>query len=58
MDLYYYYDPILMLQHMLRHEGYQSRSDKLALKAAGRPLADKEAGRTRGASRSARLERY
>jgi uncharacterized damage-inducible protein DinB len=43
MDLHYDH-PILMLQHMLWHEGYHHGQIKLALKAAGRPLSDKEAG--------------
>jgi uncharacterized damage-inducible protein DinB len=43
MDLHYDH-PILLLQHMLWHEGYHHGQMKLALKAAGRPMADKEAG--------------
>jgi uncharacterized damage-inducible protein DinB len=43
MDLHYDH-PILMLQHMIWHEGYHHGQIKLALKRAGRPLTDKEAG--------------
>lgn len=43
MDLHYDH-PILMLQHMVWHEGYHHGQIKLALKAAGRPLTDEEAG--------------
>jgi uncharacterized damage-inducible protein DinB len=43
MDLHYDH-PILLLQHMLWHEGYHHGQIKLALKAAGRPLTNKEAG--------------
>jgi uncharacterized damage-inducible protein DinB len=43
MDLHYDH-PILLLQHMLWHEGYHHGQMKLALKVAGRPLADEEAG--------------
>ena len=43
MDLHYDH-PILLLQHMLWHEGYHHGQIKLALKATGRPLTDKEAG--------------
>jgi uncharacterized damage-inducible protein DinB len=43
MDLHYDH-PILLLQHMLWHEGYHHGQIKLALKAAGRPIADAEAG--------------
>ncbi len=43
MDLHYDH-PILLLQHMLWHEGYHHGQIKLALKLAGRPLTDKEAG--------------
>ncbi len=41
----HYDHPILMLQHLIWHEGYHHGQIKLALKLAGRPLADKEAGR-------------
>ena len=43
MDLHYDH-PVLLLQHMLWHEGYHHGQIKLALKASGRPLADAEAG--------------
>jgi uncharacterized damage-inducible protein DinB len=43
MDLHYDH-PILLLQHMLWHEGYHHGQIKLALKLAGRPLADEAAG--------------
>lgn len=43
MDLHYDH-PILLLQHMLWHEGYHHGQMKLALKAAGQPMADEEAG--------------
>ena len=43
MDLHYDH-PILLLQHMLWHEGYHHGQVKLALKAAGLPLTDQEAG--------------
>jgi uncharacterized damage-inducible protein DinB len=44
-DMNLHYDhPILLLQHMLWHEGYHHGQMKLALKVAGRPLADEEAG--------------
>jgi len=43
MDLHYDH-PILLLQHMLWHEGYHHGQIKLALKLAGRPITDKEAG--------------
>jgi uncharacterized damage-inducible protein DinB len=44
MDLHYDH-PILMLQHMIWHEGYHHGQIKLALKLAGRPIADAEIGR-------------
>ncbi len=45
-DMNLHYDhPILFLQHMVWHEGYHHGQIKLALKATGRPLTDKEAGR-------------
>ncbi|HZF39613.1 MAG TPA: DinB family protein [Blastocatellia bacterium] len=45
-DMNLHYDhPILLLQHMLWHEGYHHGQIKLALKATGRPMTDKEAGR-------------
>ena len=43
MDLHYDH-PILLLQHMLWHEGYHHGQIKLALKVAGRPISDEEAG--------------
>lgn len=43
MDLHYDH-PILLLQHMLWHEGYHHGQIKLALKATGRPMTDQEAG--------------
>jgi len=43
MDLHYDH-PILLLQHMLWHEGYHHGQIKLALKLAGRPLTDEAAG--------------
>jgi uncharacterized damage-inducible protein DinB len=43
MDVHYDH-PILMLQHMIWHEGYHHGQIKLALKAAGRPFDDEEIG--------------
>ena len=44
-DMKLHYDhPILMLQHMIWHEGYHHGQMKLALKVAGRPMTDEEAG--------------
>jgi len=43
MDLHYDH-PILLLQHMVWHEGYHHGQIKLALKMAGRPMSDDEAG--------------
>jgi len=43
MDLHYDH-PILLLQHMLWHEGYHHGQMKLALKIAGCPLTDEEVG--------------
>ena len=44
-DMNLHYDhPILLLQHMLWHEGYHHGQMKLALKLAGRPISDAEAG--------------
>ena len=40
-----YDHPILLLQHMVWHEGYPHGQIKLALKAMGRPLDDEEIGR-------------
>jgi uncharacterized damage-inducible protein DinB len=44
-DMDQHYDhPILMLQHMIWHEGYHHGQIKLALKLAGRTMSDDEAG--------------
>ncbi len=43
MDIHYDH-PILFLQHMIWHEGYHHGQIKLALKVAGRPLSDDDAG--------------
>jgi uncharacterized damage-inducible protein DinB len=43
MDLHYDH-PILLLQHMLWHEGYHHGQIKLALKLAGRAISDDKAG--------------
>jgi len=44
-DMNLHYDhPILLLQHMLWHEGYHHGQIKLALKLAGRPLTNEIAG--------------
>ena len=44
-DMNLHYDhPILLLQHMLWHEGYHHGQVKLALKLADRPIANQEAG--------------
>jgi uncharacterized damage-inducible protein DinB len=43
MNLHYDH-PILLLQHMLWHEGYHHGQIKMALKLTGRPLTDEEAG--------------
>ena len=43
MDLHYDH-PILLLQHMIWHEGYHHGQIKVALKAAGRPMKNEEAG--------------
>ncbi len=44
-DMNMHYDhPILLLQHMIWHEGYHHGQIKLALKSAGRPLGDEKAG--------------
>jgi len=49
LDMNLHYDhPILLLQHMLWHEGYHHGQIKLALKLAGRPMTDEEAGRSLG----------
>ena len=43
MDLHYDH-PILLLQHMVWHEGYHHGQMKLALKLAGHPMTNEEAG--------------
>ncbi|HXL21719.1 MAG TPA: DinB family protein [Candidatus Dormibacteraeota bacterium] len=44
-DMNLHYDhPILLLQHMIWHEGYHHGQIKLALKLAGGPITDEEAG--------------
>ncbi|MGH9642206.1 MAG: DinB family protein [Terriglobales bacterium] len=44
-DMNLHYDhPILFLQHMIWHEGYHHGQIKLALKLAGHPISNKEAG--------------
>ena len=44
-DMNLHYDhPILLLQHMLWHEGYHHGQIKLALKLADLPVTDEEAG--------------
>jgi uncharacterized damage-inducible protein DinB len=43
MDLHYDH-PILLLQHMIWHEGYHHGQMKLTLKLAGRAMSDAEAG--------------
>jgi uncharacterized damage-inducible protein DinB len=43
MNLHYDH-PILFLQHMLWHEGYHHGQIKLALKLAGRPIPNDQAG--------------
>ncbi len=40
----HYDDPILLLQHMIWHEGYHHGQIKLALKLAGRPISNEKAG--------------
>ena len=40
----HYDHPILLLQHMIWHEGYHHGQIKLTLKLAGQPLANKDAG--------------
>ena len=42
MDLHYDH-PVLMLQHMIWHEGYHHGQIKLALKLAGHPVTDEQA---------------
>jgi len=43
MDLHYEH-PMLLLQHMIWHEGYHHGQIKLALKASGCPIPDEQAG--------------
>ena len=44
-DMNLHYDhPILLIQHMLWHEGYHHGQIKLALKVAGHPMIDEVAG--------------
>jgi len=43
MELHYDH-PILLLQHMLWHEGYHHGQMKLALKLTGRPMSNRVAG--------------
>jgi uncharacterized damage-inducible protein DinB len=44
-DMNLHYDhPILLLQHMLWHEGYHHGQMKLALKVVGRPMTNEEVG--------------
>ena len=44
-DMNLHYDhPILLVQHMLWHEGYHHGQIKLALKLARRPITNEEAG--------------
>jgi uncharacterized damage-inducible protein DinB len=43
MDTHYDH-PVLMLQHLIWHEGYHHGQIKLTLKLAGRPWSDHEAG--------------
>ena len=40
----HYDHPLLMLQHMIWHEGYHQGQIKLTLKLAGRPLIDDDIG--------------
>jgi uncharacterized damage-inducible protein DinB len=41
----HYDHPILMLQHMIWHEGYHHGQIKLALKLAGLPISNQQAGK-------------
>jgi uncharacterized damage-inducible protein DinB len=43
MDLHYDH-PILLLQHMIWHEGYHQGQIKLALKLAGHAIPNEQAG--------------
>jgi uncharacterized damage-inducible protein DinB len=47
MNLHYDH-PILLLQHMIWHEGYHHGQIKLALKVAGHPITDEVAGPVTG----------
>lgn len=40
----HYDHPVLFLQHMIWHEGYHQGQIKLALKLAGHPISDEDAG--------------
>ena len=40
----HYDHPILLLQHMLWHEGYHHGQIKLVLKLSGQPMSNEEAG--------------
>lgn len=40
----HYDHPVLMLQHLIWHEGYHHGQIKIALKLAGRPIANNAAG--------------
>jgi len=40
----HYDHPVLMLQHMIWHEGYHHGQMKLGLTAAGAPMSDEQAG--------------
>jgi len=44
MELHYDH-PIHFMQHMIWHEGYHHGQIKLTLKATGRPITDRQAGR-------------
>ena len=45
LEMQLHYDhPLLYLQHMIWHEGYHHGQIKLALKIAGMPIANKDAG--------------
>jgi uncharacterized damage-inducible protein DinB len=43
MDRHYDH-PILLLQHMIWHEGYHHGQIKLVLKLSGQPMSNEEAG--------------
>jgi uncharacterized damage-inducible protein DinB len=43
MQLHYDH-PVLFLQHMIWHEGYHHGQIKLALKLAGKPIRNEQAG--------------